>query len=83
MALKSSCSLTQSELQDFIKENDVKFIRLSFVDLEGVHKNISVMADEFSRVINQGLVFDGSLSAFGAEGEIMTMPSLLDSIGSP
>ncbi len=67
MALKSSCSLTQSELQDFIKENDVKFIRLSFVDLEGVHKNISVMADEFSRVINQGLVFDGSLSAFGAE----------------
>ena len=31
---------------EFVRENDVKFIRLGFCDLFGVQKNISIMPEE-------------------------------------
>ena len=34
---------TAAEVLDFIKENDVKFIRLGFCDLFGFQKNISII----------------------------------------
>ena len=37
---------TINDVLTFVKENDVKFIRLSFCDLFGVHKNIAIMADQ-------------------------------------
>ncbi|MDF2858799.1 MAG: L-glutamine synthetase, partial [Neobacillus sp.] len=33
---------TMKEVLQFVKENDVKFIRLAFCDLLGVQKNISI-----------------------------------------
>ena len=35
--------MTEQEVLDFVEENDVKFIRLAFVDLFGTLKNISIM----------------------------------------
>jgi glutamine synthetase len=48
------------EVLDFVKENDVKFIRLGFCDPFGMHKNISVMADELETAFKQGVSFDAS-----------------------
>jgi len=34
------------EVLEFVRENDVKFVRLNFCDIFGFQKNISIMADE-------------------------------------
>ena len=47
-----------NEVLDFVKENDVKFIRLSFCDLFGMQKNISIMADELQSAFENGVSFD-------------------------
>lgn len=49
---------TIKEVLSFIEENDVKFIRLSFCDLFGVHKNISIMADELESAFLEGVSFN-------------------------
>ena len=36
---------SDSEVLEFVAENDVKFVRLSFCDLFGVQKNIAIMAE--------------------------------------
>lgn len=46
------------EVLEFVKENDVKFIRLAFCDLFGVQKNISIMPDELERAFKEGVSFD-------------------------
>ena len=47
-----------SEVLDFVNENDVKFVRLSFCDLFGFQKNISIMADELQSAFERGVSFD-------------------------
>jgi glutamine synthetase len=47
-----------SEVLEFVKENDVKFVRLSFCDLFGSQKNISIMANELQSAFESGVYFD-------------------------
>ena len=47
-----------NEVLEFVKENDVKFVRLSFCDLFGSQKNISIMADELQSAFENGVSFD-------------------------
>lgn len=49
---------TVNEVMEFVKENDVKFIRLTFCDLLGMQKNIAIMPDELSGAFEQGIPFD-------------------------
>lgn len=49
---------TASEVLEFVKENDVKFIRLGFCDPFGFQKNISIMADELASAFKNGVSFD-------------------------
>ena len=49
---------TTSEVLEFVKENDVKFIRLGFCDLFGFQKNISIMAEELPSAFENGVSFD-------------------------
>jgi glutamine synthetase len=49
---------TAGEVLSFVKENDVKFIRLSFCDILGFHKSISIMADELESAFENGVSFD-------------------------
>ena len=49
------------EVLQFIKENDVKFIRLAFCDLFGTQKNISIMPNELERAFKEGVSFDASV----------------------
>ena len=49
---------TANEVLEFVKENDVKFIRLSFCDIFGLQKNISFMADGLQDAFENGVSFD-------------------------
>ncbi len=49
---------TAAEILEFVKENDVKFIRLGFCDIFGMQKNISIMADELESAFEHGVSFD-------------------------
>ena len=49
---------TAHEVLEFVKENDVKFIRLNFCDLFGTQKNISLMASELESAFEDGVSFD-------------------------
>ena len=60
----------------FIKEGDVKFIRLSFVDLSGRQKNVSVMADGFEDHLSDGVVIEGKGAGFPSEAEIRLVPDM-------
>lgn len=47
-----------NDVLEFIKENDVKFIRLAFCDLSGMQKNTSIMPDELPGAFEYGIPFD-------------------------
>lgn len=51
---------TMTEVLQFIKENDVKFIRLAFCDIFGNQKNVSIMPEELPRAFEYGISFDAS-----------------------
>lgn len=47
------------EVINFVRENDIKFIRLAFCDIFGVQKNIAIMSDELENAFANGISFDG------------------------
>lgn len=58
---------TEAEVFDFIKEEDVQFIRLAFCDLAGRQKNISILPEELERAFRDGISFDASaIRGFGS-----------------
>jgi len=48
------------EAMQFVEENDVKFIRLTFCDVFGNQKNISIMPGELPRAVQCGIPFEAS-----------------------
>ena len=58
--------MTEMEVLDYVEENDVKFVRLAFVDLYGTLKNIAIMPSELPRAFQGGISFDASaVKGFG------------------
>lgn len=51
---------TESEVMEYIEEEDVKFIRLAYFDLSGKQKNVSIVAGELARAFKNGISFDAS-----------------------
>jgi len=49
-----------TDIKQLVKENDISFIRLQFVDIFGQLKNVAVTAGELDRILQDGMVFDGS-----------------------
>ncbi len=59
---------SKEEVMEYTREEDVKFIRLSFCDVFGRQKNISIMPDELPRAFEYGIAFDASaIAGFGDE----------------
>lgn len=59
---------TPEEVMEYVREEDVKFIRLAFCDVFGRQRNIAVMADELKRAFDAGIAFDASaIDGFGGE----------------
>jgi glutamine synthetase len=54
---------SSEEVLQYIKEEDVKFIRLAFCDVYGRQKNISIMPGELQRAFEYGIAFDASAIA--------------------
>ncbi len=52
--------MINKDILEFIEENDVKFIRLSFCTPLGVQKNISIMSSEIESAFENGVSFDAS-----------------------
>ena len=66
-----------NEVKQFVKEEDVKFIRLDFCDIYGKQKNISIMPGELDRAFNYGIAFDASaVDGFGGDvhSDLMLRP---------
>ncbi|MBD5656580.1 MAG: glutamine synthetase beta-grasp domain-containing protein, partial [Candidatus Eremiobacteraeota bacterium] len=62
-----------------VKEHDVRFVRLSFVDILGISKNVTVPVAELDRAIDGRVTFDGgAIDGFmrGEEADMMLLPDL-------
>lgn len=56
------------DIMSFIEDEDIRFIRLAFVDISGIQKNISIMPSELKRAFTDGIAFDASsIHGFGDE----------------
>ncbi|MFP4698056.1 MAG: glutamine synthetase beta-grasp domain-containing protein, partial [Eubacteriales bacterium] len=51
---------SREEIKRLVLENDVKFIRLQFVDILGALKNVAITVDQLDKAFNNEVVFDGS-----------------------
>ena len=59
---------SKEEVLQYVREEDVKFIRLAFCDVFGKQKNISIMPGELPRAFEYGIAFDASaIAGFGDE----------------
>jgi glutamine synthetase len=52
--------LTEEDILKKVKELDVKFIRLQFVDILGILKNVAIPADQLPKALEGEVMFDGS-----------------------
>lgn len=73
---------TARDVLEFVRENDVKFIRLVFCDVFGTQKNLSIMAGELPRAMEKGVPFhaaaiSGLASADAPDLLVMPDPSTL------
>ena len=52
-----------AEVLQYVKENDVKFVRLAYCDIFGIKKNISIMADRLKTAFETGIAIDVCMTA--------------------
>ena len=48
----------ENTILEYIKEDDIKFIRLAFVDIYGKQKNVSIMPHELKKAFEYGISID-------------------------
>ena len=59
---------SESEIRQYVMEEDVKFLRMTFFDLAGNQKNMSILPDALDRAFSAGIAFDASaIPGFGSE----------------
>lgn len=59
---------SESEIRQYVAEEDVKFLRMTFFDLTGNQKNMSILPDALDRAFSTGIAFDASaIPGFGDE----------------
>ncbi|MBP5466991.1 MAG: glutamine synthetase [Clostridia bacterium] len=61
---------SKNEVKEFVKEEDVKFIKLAFCDVFGKQKNVSITDNELERAFKSGIAIDASaIKGFGDEAK--------------
>ena len=59
---------TEQEVMEYVRQEDVRFIRLAFCDVFGAQKNIAIMPSELERAFKEGIAIDASaIAGFGGE----------------
>ena len=53
-------SYTDDDIKKLIKENNIKFIKLQFVDINGQVKNLSIPSEHIEKVLANEIMLDGS-----------------------
>ncbi len=51
---------SKEDILRIVKEEDIKFIRLQFTDVLGSLKNVAVTASQLPKILEDGMMFDGS-----------------------
>jgi glutamine synthetase len=72
-------AVTKRDILRIAKEREVRFIRLSFVDILGISKNVTIPVSELERALEGKVTFDGgSIDGFvrGEEADMMLLPDL-------
>ena len=70
---------TKDQIIQLCKEQDVEFIRLQFIDVLGIPKNVAVTSSQLEKVLTDGMMFDGSsIEGFARieESDMYLMPDL-------
>jgi glutamine synthetase len=61
---------TKEDIRKLVKSEDIKFIRLQFVDILGSLKNVAITTDKLEQALNNEIIFDGSsIAGFVREEE--------------
>ena len=53
-------AITNEDILKSIEENQVRFLRLQFVDIGGMIKNVGIPASQAEKALTSGIAFDGS-----------------------
>ena len=56
----NGANYTDEDIKRLIKEHDVQFIKLQFVDINGQVKNLAVPSEHIDRILNNDIMLDGS-----------------------
>lgn len=51
---------TREDIVRYVREEDIKFIHLQFTDIFGQLKNVSIMASQLEKALDNQIMFDGS-----------------------
>src|SRR5574337_970326 len=51
---------TNEDVLTSIEENQVRFLRLQFVDIQGMVKNVGIPVSQAEKALKSGISFDGS-----------------------
>lgn len=57
---KAMSSPSVSDILKLAKQNDVKFIRLQFIDIYGIVKNMAIPVEQLEKALNNEVMLDGS-----------------------
>ncbi|MGP6158453.1 MAG: glutamine synthetase family protein [Vulcanimicrobiaceae bacterium] len=71
--------MTKRDVLRVAKERNVRFVRLSFVDILGINKNVTIPVNELDGAMEGKVTFDGgSIDGFvrGEEADMMLLPDL-------
>ncbi len=71
--------VTKRDVLRVAKDGNVRFVRLSFVDILGISKNVTIPVTELDRALDGAVTFDGgSIDGFvrGEEADMMLLPDL-------
>ncbi|MBR1425365.1 type I glutamate--ammonia ligase [bacterium] len=52
--------ITKEEIKKLIKSQNIKFIKLQFVDINGQVKNMTVPSEQIDKILNNEIMLDGS-----------------------
>jgi glutamine synthetase len=72
-------TVTKRDVLRLAKERNVRFVRLSFVDILGINKNVTIPVTELDGAMEGKVTFDGgSIDGFvrGEEADMMLLPDL-------
>ena len=52
--------MTRNQIMKIIKDENVQFFRLQFIDINGIMKNVAVPRSQIKKALDGDIMFDGS-----------------------